>query len=736
MLIRAPDASFSTSLLLSPAPGLFLGVWEAPAAQRIAIALASGRSVHRPFATLRLERPDRPTRHVLAFRADAEPGDEITIRDGTETRLACAINEAAADPAPLFDGLDGALKAQLLRFLLGYCRSAFRLSGNSQFAAFAHRLALAAAPAREALAPFASIGSIGVLWRGRPKHAASPQAVYIIDSDRVSANPVSALIRGEGDEVILATAPGARGRAVALFTGSDAVSCHALPSPAAIPSLVERAERRELGVLERRYVLRFLGALAAQPEAAQLARGLALAAAEPPKRLVDKSRPIAGALELAIDCGEAGLYAHGWLRDPHGLVTTATLVSPFGERSILPSWHRLDRPEIERQFAAAAHQAPDARHGFIARLADLREPIPVLQHRLVLSAAGAPIELVSAPRTMSDVEARNAILGTISDRELTPAILDQTVAPAAAALHARVMKRTRRFEVVAFGTAPKRPRASIVIPLYKNLSFLRFQLAAFAVDPEMRASEIIFVLDSPEQRAEVEHLLTGLHALYELPLKLVVMPMNLGYAAANNAGAEFAAGRALLLLNSDVIPAAPGWLGTMLAALDRDGIAAVGPKLLFDDGSLQHAGLYFDRDAKGAWYNRHYFKGYPRDFAPAARAREVPGVTGAALLVRREIYEAVHGLTEDFIIGDYEDSDLCLKIRGSGYAIRYEPAAELYHFERQSIRHHAGYTRTIACAYNRRLHAARWDTAMGDVMRRFDASTGEDERPRKSRRAA
>jgi GT2 family glycosyltransferase len=735
MLIRAPDASLAANLLLSPTPGLFLGVWESPAAQRLAIALSSGKTVRRPFATLRLERPNRPTRHVLAFRAEAEPGDEVKIRDGDEIRLASAIGDAGADPAPLLDGLDGPLKAQLLRFLLGYCRSAFRLAADRGFAAFAHRLALAAAPVGEKLAPFAGIGSIGALWRGRPTLAAPPQTVFVIEAGRVSENTVPALVRGEGGEILLAVA-GLRGNAVAVLTGADAVSCHPLPSAAAAPSLVERAARRELGAAERRYVLRFLGTLAAHPEATLLARGLALAAAEPAKPLAGKTRPIAAALELAVDCGEAGLFVRGWLRDPYGLVTDAVLATPFGERSLLPSWHRLDRPEIERKFAAAAHPAPDARHGFIARLADLRAPIPVLQHRLVLAAAGAPIELVSAPRAMSDVEARNAVLGAISDRELTPAIIEETIAPAAAALHARVMHRPRRFDVVAFGTTPKRPRASIVVPLYRNLDYVRFQLAAFAIDPEIRAAELILVLDSPEQRADLEHLLTGLHALYALPLKLVVMPMNLGYAAANNAGAQFATGEALLLLNSDVIPAAPGWLGAMLAALGRDGVGAVGPKLVFDDGSLQHAGLYFDRDAKGAWYNRHYFKGYPRDFAPATRAREVPGVTGAAFLVHRSLYEAVNGLTEDFIIGDYEDSDLCLKIRGNGRSIRYEPAAELYHFERQSIRYHKGYTRTIACAYNRRLHAARWDGAMEETMRRFGAPVAEEAPPRKSRRAA
>ena len=71
-------------------------------------------------------------------------------------------------------------------------------------------------------------------------------------------------------------------------------------------------------------------------------------------------------------------------------------------------------------------------------------------------------------------------------------------------------------------------------------------------------------------------------------------------------------------------------------------------------------------------------------------------------------------------MGDYEDSDLCLRLRALGGDIRYVPGAELYHFERQSIVGHAGYARTLACAHNRRLHHLRWDVQIEALMCRFD----------------
>ena len=91
-------------------------------------------------------------------------------------------------------------------------------------------------------------------------------------------------------------------------------------------------------------------------------------------------------------------------------------------------------------------------------------------------------------------------------------------------------------------------------------------------------------------------------------------------------------------------------------------------------------------------------------------------MTGAALLVRRALFEAVGGVCEDYIIGDYEDSDFCLRLRAAGASIGYVPDAELYHFERRSIRLHQGYTRTLASRYNRTLHHRRWGGAMGALM--------------------
>jgi GT2 family glycosyltransferase len=100
----------------------------------------------------------------------------------------------------------------------------------------------------------------------------------------------------------------------------------------------------------------------------------------------------------------------------------------------------------------------------------------------------------------------------------------------------------------------------------------------------------------------------------------------------------------------------------------------------------------------------------------------VPAATGAALAVRRGAFEQAGGFCTDYIVGDFEDSDLCLRLRAAGGEIAYEPAAELFHFERQSIALHEGHARTLAGTVNRRLHHRRWDGAIAALMERFPAA--------------
>jgi GT2 family glycosyltransferase len=217
----------------------------------------------------------------------------------------------------------------------------------------------------------------------------------------------------------------------------------------------------------------------------------------------------------------------------------------------------------------------------------------------------------------------------------------------------------------------------------------------------------VYVLDSPGDAVYLRRYAAHLFRLYGVPFRVAVLTDNGGFSAVNNLGASLARGRFLLMLNSDVLPSRPGWLSRLVAFHEsRTDMGAVAPKLLYEDDSIQHAGLYFDRPpGADAWSNEHYFKGLARDFPAANVARQVPAVTGAALLVRTDVFRELGGLRGAYIRGDYEDSDFCLRLRESGREIWYLPEVELYPLEGQS---YSSEERERLSEYNQWLHTYLW----------------------------
>ena len=150
----------------------------------------------------------------------------------------------------------------------------------------------------------------------------------------------------------------------------------------------------------------------------------------------------------------------------------------------------------------------------------------------------------------------------------------------------------------------------------------------------------------------------------------------------NNLAVEAALGEFLLFLNDDVEAASPRWLHALLESAEWAQVGAVGARLLYPDGRIQHAGMFLsDRDG------RHAFRfAEADDVGPhglAAATRNVAGVTGACLLVRRHVFEEVGGFDEAHRIVN-NDLDFCLKIWRSGRRVVYTPHATLIHHEAAS----------------------------------------------------
>jgi GT2 family glycosyltransferase len=157
------------------------------------------------------------------------------------------------------------------------------------------------------------------------------------------------------------------------------------------------------------------------------------------------------------------------------------------------------------------------------------------------------------------------------------------------------------------------------------------------------------------------------------------LPFN--YASINNFGEKHARGSVIGLVNNDVEVISPGWLTDMVGHVCRQDVGCVGAKLYYSDGTIQHGGVIIGiggvagHSHKYAPANDH---GY---FRRLLLTQAVSAVTGACLLVRREVYREVNGLDEQNLAIAFNDVDFCLKVRQAGYRSIWTPYAELYHHE-------------------------------------------------------
>jgi GT2 family glycosyltransferase len=407
---------------------------------------------------------------------------------------------------------------------------------------------------------------------------------------------------------------------------------------------------------------------------------------DPPPEL---SSPLVAVVDAIVPIDERTIWTFGWARDANGVSPEVWLASPEGERvQLLPGAPRLDRADVVQALAVAG--VPNARNNGFAMCFVLDAPAQVGDGwRAELHRPGGVRYRIGAPVATTDPrEARATMMPAFNGTGPQLEELRRRHAfPALERLQARAAEQVTIESEVEHGAVPEQPEVSIVVPLYRRIDLIEHQLAQFWRDPVLGEAELIYVLDSPEHAEELNRLAAPLHELYGLPFKILTLSRNGGYAVANNLASARARGRLLLLLNSDVLPTRPGWLGRMAAFYDATPeIGALGPKLLYEDDSIQHAGLYFKRDAATRlWENEHYYKGFVRTLPAASVTRPVPAVTGACMLVERALFEQLGGFATVYVEGGYEDSDFCIRLAQEGRRNWYLADVELYHLEAQSF---------------------------------------------------
>lgn len=217
-------------------------------------------------------------------------------------------------------------------------------------------------------------------------------------------------------------------------------------------------------------------------------------------------------------------------------------------------------------------------------------------------------------------------------------------------------------------------RVSIVIPFRDQSALLRNCLRSLR--PARRRIAEIILVDNASRQPRTLRLLHRLAA--RRGYRIVRDPAPFNFSRLCNAGARAATGDTLLFLNNDTEALTADFLDRLLrvAAVPRVGV--VGGTLLYPDGTIQHAGLHPLAD--GRWAHSYRGLPFPAAGTPTGTVREVAAVTGACLLVRRDLFAALGGMDESLPFA-YNDVEFCCRVRGRGLRVAVTPHARLLHYE-------------------------------------------------------
>jgi len=250
-------------------------------------------------------------------------------------------------------------------------------------------------------------------------------------------------------------------------------------------------------------------------------------------------------------------------------------------------------------------------------------------------------------------------------------------------LDAEVVEQTPRGYFHLVRRHPHTPRVSIVIPTRCSSGLIwgaERVMVLEAVRSIVEQStwpnyEIVLVVDQPAN----EEVIQEITELVGDRLVLVPFDRPFHFSEKCNLGALAATGEILLFLNDDVQVIDANFIEVLVGFVRESDVGAASLRLLFEDGRVQHAGhVYLAGNPGHLMFGQ--MPGSDRNRLALSLDREVAGVTAACMAIRAEVFEEVGGFSSVFA-GNYNDVDLCLKLRQAGYRIVVSAQATLYHFE-------------------------------------------------------
>lgn len=228
------------------------------------------------------------------------------------------------------------------------------------------------------------------------------------------------------------------------------------------------------------------------------------------------------------------------------------------------------------------------------------------------------------------------------------------------------------------------PLVSIIIPTRDRAALLKRCVESIRAWTDYQPFEIV-VVDNGSTEEETLRFFRECEA--ENSVRVLAEPGPFNYSRLNNRAAAAAHGEILLFLNNDTEIDEPGWLTEMVSHAARSEVGAVGGRLWYPDGTLQHGGVVLGLGGVAGHAFPHIPRGHPGYFNRAMLQQNCSAVTGACMAVRKTVFEELGGFDEEDLGVTFNDIDFCLRAAEAGYRIVWTPYANLVHHESASRGH-------------------------------------------------
>lgn len=285
----------------------------------------------------------------------------------------------------------------------------------------------------------------------------------------------------------------------------------------------------------------------------------------------------------------------------------------------------------------------------------------------------------------------------------------------------RLVQSMAEVKVLVFPEPSHEPQVSIIISAYNNWNYTLTCLKSIGENTQ-GDYEVIAVNDGSTD--ETSELLSQVGNI-----RLISNTENMGFLESCNQGAGIARGCYLLFLNNYTI-VTEGWLAPLLVIAAKDDIGAVVPKIVQPNGLLQEAGVIIWNDGSALSYGWGHDPNRPE----YNYAREVDCCSGAALLVKRELFQKVSGFDTRFKPAYVEEVDLCFSLRDHGYKVMYQPASVVVHFGGMKCRADESFGGSTSQEVNRSKFVDKWNDTLkkchycpspGNILRARDRRAGK-----------